>query len=64
MPSLTTSETAVLDGPTVKDMDELLSSSCPSCGYPGLVIDHEYDAYVHDFCGYWVDISPDPLTNY
>lgn len=42
----------------MEDMDPLddIAVTCPSCGYPGLEHDLEFDAMVHDFCGYWRDL--------
>lgn len=44
---------------SLMDDDSLLDvvpSSCPRCGYGGVEYDPEYNALVHDHCGYWIDL--------
>ena len=52
---LAPSQTEGDDGTSMDPMDDL-PSVCPSCGYPGLELDTEFNALVHDYCGYWMDL--------
>lgn len=51
------SQTGLASRTSIGPMDDLdIDTTCPSCGYPGLEHDIEFDALVHDHCGYWRDL--------